>query len=63
MLRVAAASAPSSPASSRSRRTSAAQTDPAESARKSASVYTAFRKKAVGKNARLSVAARAARSP
>src|SRR5215218_10067340 len=62
-LRVAAAKAPKTPASRRSRRTLAAQKEPAESATNRASVYTALRKKAVGKKAKVSTVALASLSP
>src|SRR5215208_4088969 len=52
-LRVAAAKAPKTPASRRARRTAAAQKEQAESATNRASVYTALRKKAVGKKAKV----------
>src|SRR5215217_6881636 len=62
-LRVAAAKAPKTPASRRSRRTAAAQKEPAESATNRASVYTALRKKAVGKKAKVSTVALATLRP
>src|SRR5215217_5343621 len=62
-LRVAAAKAPHSPASKRSRRPYASQLEPAANATKSASVYTALRKKAVGKKAKVSTAFLATLSP
>src|SRR5215213_886962 len=62
-LRVAAAKAPKIPANKRSRRTYVAQYAPAVNATNRASVYTAFKKNAVGKKAKASTVALAALRP
>src|SRR5215207_7582497 len=62
-LRVAAAKAAEAPARRRSGRTAAVQKEPAESATNRASVYTALRKKAVGKKAKVSTVALATLRP
>src|SRR5215208_3746854 len=62
-LRVAAAKAPKTPASRRFRWTLAAQKEPAERPTNRASVYTALRKKAAGKKAKVNTVALATFGP